>query len=150
MAHDLEINFQTSKMGLSDDLPDVESENRIERRKEYWLPKSHKCVHDFYVGKYKRPLYNEPCEQLFNTLIINPDGKIFPCCWMTNRSNVFGDLLKDSIYEIWNNSKYLYSRSLFLHKEYRGPQEQTICYTCNNFKKKQYRTPPRGKSGIMG
>jgi len=137
MAHDLNIGFQACTMGLSDDLPDVEFDDAIEQRKEYWLPKSHKYFRDFYVGEYKRPLYNEPCEQLFNTLFINPDGKIFPCCWVSDKSNVFGDLLKDSIYKIWNNNKYAYSRSLFLHKKYHGPKEQVICSMCDNFKKKQ-------------
>jgi radical SAM protein with 4Fe4S-binding SPASM domain len=136
MAKDLGINFQPEWIWLYD-LPDAELDDTIEQRKELWLPKDREFVLDCYTDKCKSPLYEQPCRQLFSTLYISPDGKVFPCCYMTDMSNVFGDLLKDSIDEIWNNSKYLYSRSLFLSKEYRGPREQTVCLGCNYFKQKQ-------------
>ena len=135
MAHDLGVNFETSKINLGDDLPDIRFNDSIEQQKERWLPKNIKYVLNYYAGQYKRPLYDEPCKQLFNTFVVNPDGKVFPCCWMTDPKNIFGDLLKEPISKIWNNHKYLYSRSLFLQEKYLGPKEKTICYSCTNFRK---------------
>ncbi len=138
MAHGLGVGFEIDKISLGDDLPDMELNGTIEQQKEQWLPTGRKYIFDFYIGKYKRPLYAGPCKFLFNSLVVNPDGKVSPCCWITDQRNVFGDLLKDSISEIWNNNKYLYSRSLFLQKEYRGPKEKTVCEKCTNYKKARH------------
>jgi radical SAM protein with 4Fe4S-binding SPASM domain len=73
--------------------------------------------------------------QLFNTFVVNPDGKIFPCCLVTDKSNTFGDLLTESIEDIWNNDKYEYSRSLFRKQNNSGQKIETICFKCNNFRK---------------
>ena len=68
--------------------------------------------------------------------MINPDGKVTPCCWITNEKNVFGDLLKDSFEDIWNNTKYVYSRGLFFNNKVDPSQVKTACSTCNIYNKK--------------
>lgn len=135
LAYNLEIEFETSFLGLSDDLPDLEFENTLEQRKEGWLPINKRYQHPCYRNEYKIPLNNSYCDQLFKRVVINPDGKVFPCCWATDMKHVFGDLTKESFEEIWYNSKYLYSRSLFTKEKYSGPKEETVCSFCNNFKK---------------
>ncbi|MDI6840943.1 MAG: radical SAM protein [bacterium] len=138
MARQIGINFVTSKMGLSDDLPDYTIRKDIQKLKEEWLPKNKKYVRSAYKRKYKYPLYNEICTYLFNSAVINPDGTVSPCCLITNKKNTFGNLNKDSFEKIWYNDKYLYSRSLFCQKEYKGPKIYTICSRCNNFKKLKF------------
>jgi radical SAM protein with 4Fe4S-binding SPASM domain len=134
-ADNLRIGFETTYLGLSDDLPDFELEETIQKRKEHWLPVNKKYQKPCYRGEYRLPLNNVYCAQLFETIIINPDGKVFPCCWATDPEYVFGDITKESLEEIWYNSKYLYSRSLFSKEEYIGPKVKTPCLLCNNFRK---------------
>jgi len=133
MAADLGIEFQASPIGLSDDLPDADLPDSIEQRKADWLPTDLDFVLDRYVGEYRTPLHAGPCTQLTTTLVVGPDGKVFPCCWVTDPANAFGDLLTESIEEIWANSTYRYSRSLFARTRYRGPRTPTVCLKCMNF-----------------
>jgi len=135
MAARLSIEFITEKIELGDQfVPDITGKS-IEERKKYWLPKNNKeYVRDCYIEKYKRPLFDGICTQLFNYLAIDPNGKVFPCCWITDEKEAFGDLLKEPLEDIWYNNKYLYSRSLFTKEKYNGPKIQTICSTCTNYK----------------
>jgi radical SAM protein with 4Fe4S-binding SPASM domain len=135
MANQLGIEFETSCLGLSDDLPGVTLADPIQQRKRYWLPENKKYRHLHYRNEYKKPLMNSSCPQLFETMVINPDGKVFPCCWVTNWEHAFGDLKKESFEDIWHNSKYRYSRSLFSKEEYYGPDKKTVCSFCNNYRK---------------
>ena len=135
IANNLGIEFETSFLGLSDDLTGLDFRNTVEQNKEYWLPLRKQYRHPYYRNEYKIPLTNFFCTQLFETVVINPDGKVFPCCWVTDTKYAFGDLTKESFEDIWYNSKYLYSRSLFSKEKYSGPKEKTVCSICNNFKK---------------
>jgi radical SAM protein with 4Fe4S-binding SPASM domain len=135
MASSLGIEFEMSFLGLSDDLPNFAFNSTVEQRKEYWLPMNKKYQHPYYRDEYNIPLNNSYCNDLFKTIVINPDGKVFPCCWVTDIKQAFGDLTKESFEDIWYNTKYMYSRSLFSNEKYSGPKERTVCSTCNNFRK---------------
>ncbi len=135
IAESLGIEFETSCLGLSDDLPGFELKDTIEQRKKYWLPAGKQHQHLYYRDEYKTPLNSTPCSQLFETMVISPDGKVLPCCWATDSGQAFGDITKESFEEIWHNSKYLYSRSLFSKEAYSGTREKTLCLFCNNYVK---------------
>lgn len=135
-AKDLGVGFQVVGMGIGDDLPDFEFESSIRDRMKYWLPEKRDYVLSCYRGEYKLPLYNEPCPHLFTTLTVNPDGKIFPCCWGTSESQVFGDLINESFESIWTNKKYTYSRSLFAGWKTPAPTIKTICDCCGIYRKR--------------
>jgi len=137
MAIDIGINFNTAKIGLSDDLPDLDFEECIEDRKRSWLPNNIKHIKDHYIGEHRYPLYKTKCIQLFKTTIINHNGKVFPCCWVTNEINSFGDILKESFYKIWNNDKYQHSRSLFNSSISTTNNIDTVCNYCNIFTKRR-------------
>jgi radical SAM protein with 4Fe4S-binding SPASM domain len=134
MSDDLKVKLDLVPIGLSDDLPDVIFEGTIEERKSRWLPADKKYVRGCYRGEYRYPLSQTVCGQLFTYMVVNPDGKVFPCCFATDRENVFGDMLTESFPDIWNNEKYLQSRLLFLKKGFL-PGAQTVCCNCNNFGK---------------
>jgi len=135
MASELGVSFKVDPIGLSDDIPDLIINLDVSKSKEIWLPKDKKYILKCYRNHYKKPLNNGPCFFLFNYIFVNPDGKIFPCCFASDESNVFGDLLADSIDNIWNNENYKYSRSLFTGNKYSGSVTKTICSDCTNFKK---------------
>lgn len=135
VAKNLKIEIIFDKMGLSDDIPDIDFPWSLEERKSEWLPENKDFVLDYYKYGRTLPLNNKPCNQLFNSIVVNPDGKVTPCCWVTSKENVWGDLTKESFEEIWYNEKYQYSRSLFNNLEYTGNIKETVCTKCDIYKR---------------
>jgi radical SAM protein with 4Fe4S-binding SPASM domain len=135
LASDLQIEILFDKMGLSDDIPDIDFPWTLEERKKEWLPVNDKFVPDYYKNGRTLPFNNKPCNQLFNSIVVNPDGKVTPCCWVTSKENVWGDLLNESFEEIWYNEKYRYSRSLFNNLDYNGNVKETVCTKCEIYKR---------------
>jgi len=129
------INFRIKKMGLSDQCIDIKLDQDIEERKRCWLPRNKKYIRKCYSGKYKLPLYKSPCHHLFDTLFISANGNVLPCCYLSNESLSFGNILKESFEDVWNNNKYKYSRSLFSYNKYKSSEILTICSKCEIFKK---------------
>ncbi|WP_054749871.1 SPASM domain-containing protein [Ruminiclostridium josui] len=137
MAEDLGMLFMTDEITLCDLIPDADFGETLEKRKNDWLPKNDKYVKSIYLGEYTYPInQNSICNQLFENLIVNWDGKVFPCCWLTNEDNAFGDLSKESFEEVWHGEKYQYARSMFIPRD-GAPKniKNTICSACKNFKK---------------
>jgi MoaA/NifB/PqqE/SkfB family radical SAM enzyme len=132
MAEDLKVSLDIRPFGLSDDIPDVEMDETIQQRKDYWLPTDASYVSDYYKGEYSFPLNQGPCAQLFTRLVVTASGKILPCCEVWDDSSIFGDLLTDSFDDIWYGRKYLDARSLFLKSGIK-PQFQSVCFRCQNY-----------------
>ncbi len=137
IALDLGVKFKLQKMGLSDDLPDVDFSHTINERIKYWLPGNRKYNLRRYCNNYIKPLFNTPCPCLFESVVINPDGKVFPCLFVADKNHTFGNLLKESFSDIWNNDQYKFSRSLFTGEKYSGPITKTVCLDCDNYKKRK-------------
>jgi len=135
LAKKLNIGIIFDKMGLSDDIPDLTFAGTLEERKKQWLPQNKKFVLDYYKNGSQPPINNKPCNQLFTSVVVNPDGKVAPCCWVTSKENVWGDLTKESFEEIWYNDKFQYSRSLFNKLDYHGDTDHTVCTNCEIFKR---------------
>ena len=130
----LGIKFATAAMNLADVYPNVDFGD-INKNKDYWLPKNEKYLRHYYRMGYKFPLNDSICTRPFTTIIINPDGKVAPCCWTVNEEDIVGDLTKESFKEIWNNDKYRFTRSLFSKKRYNGPKTGSVCERCHNYRK---------------
>ncbi len=135
LARELGVEIIFDKMGLADDLPDISFPGTLEERKNLWLPKNQNFILDYYKNGNKLPINDKPCYQLFSSIVVNPDGKVTPCCWVTNKENVWGDLKFQSIQEIWHGENYKYSRSLFNALQYSGSVKKNICTKCDIFKR---------------
>lgn len=131
------VEFRTEGFGFGDLVPEQYLDEPIEQRKEYWLPRDSGHILGRYLGEYRSPVFDTICNYLFQNIAVTPDGKVFPCCFVTDENNAFGDLLQDSLENIWNNDKYRYSRSLFIDGKFLGPKISTICCSCNGYKKKK-------------
>jgi MoaA/NifB/PqqE/SkfB family radical SAM enzyme len=132
LSRDLKIKLDLRPLDLDDELPDVELDDTIEDRISHWLPSNKKYVANRYQGEFHYPLFSGLCKDLFIRLVLTVDGKVMPCCLAWDTSNLFGDLLTESLEDIWYNRKYLDARSRFLKNDVR-PQDQSICFRCNNF-----------------
>ena len=80
------------------------------------------------------------CFWLYMGAMIRPDGQLYPCCGMGFDRFAYGNVLEQSIDEIWNNAYYRFSRALFQS----GPDlpfdptmRQVPCLSCELFTKKR-------------
>jgi radical SAM protein with 4Fe4S-binding SPASM domain len=135
MAGELGVEFLCETMGLGDDLPHVAFDGSLQERMDTWLPTNEKFIAARYRGSYKKPLTTAKCDQLFSRIVVNPDGTVFPCCYATGSQNFYGNLLEQSLEEIWTNDKYLYSRGLFTGIPHQESTMKTICTTCDIYTK---------------
>ena len=53
------------------------------------------------------------CWRLWRSAVVNWDGGLAPCCYLTDKSEDFGEVTDSSIKEIWNNENYTTARGLF-------------------------------------
>ncbi len=53
------------------------------------------------------------CHQLWNTVVVNADGGISPCCFLFFREDDFGDYLQDEIRQIRSSSRSVAARTFF-------------------------------------
>jgi MoaA/NifB/PqqE/SkfB family radical SAM enzyme len=82
---------------------------------------------------------DEICKYMYNDPFVDPDGRVYPCCNAARApatlidngyQNVFGNLHKNSLFEIWNNEYYQYVRSKFSGRHYKGKEVKPICLMC--------------------
>jgi radical SAM protein with 4Fe4S-binding SPASM domain len=113
--------------------------------KRKWFPKIK--GNDNGGKSWKRQFLQKPqksaCFFLYRSLTVNPNGWIAPCCTVYGEGHEFGDILKQSPKEIWNNVHYRSARSLF--SDNGQPAANTICEQCDIFEKVIHRTTPKDR-----
>jgi len=83
---------------------------------------------------------NNVCFWLYIGMMVRPDGRVYPCCGRGFDRFSYGNLLKQSLDEIWNNKYYQFSRSLFSKGPDLEHDEEMLgipCLTCDEFKKRR-------------
>ncbi len=76
------------------------------------------------------------CFWLYLSMMVRPDGKVYPCCGRGFDRFSYGNLLEQSLDEIWNNAYYRFSRELFKKGPdlpYNREMENIPCLTCGDF-----------------
>jgi radical SAM protein with 4Fe4S-binding SPASM domain len=117
---------------LGDFRPGTTDNTFDERLAREWLPVFHK---EFIFDSNKEILYDQPCPHLWTSPVVNVDGTVFPCCFVNDSTFMFGDLTSQSFFEVWNNSLFQYSRSLFSKSDYDGPKVNSVCDHCRIYNK---------------
>ena len=137
MARELGVRFRISSMVLLDYYPDGKAQVDMIQLGNKWLPGNNKYISSRY--KSNQPyISNGICDQLFNSIFINIDGKVLPCCFLTNEENSFGSIRKERFDDIWYNDKYISSRALFVREHFSEPIVRTVCRDCNNYDKVEH------------
>jgi len=65
--------------------------------------------------------------------VVNWDGGFAPCCYLTDKTQDFGDLNQSSVKQIWNNDKYQAARALY-QKNF-VPGEWVGCLDCSVYQR---------------
>ena len=135
IAKELGIRIRFVPMSLGNDMVDIAAQEGIEKMKRKWLPAERQYVLPQYLGQTTRPVFKGPCKYLFKTMVINPDGGVFPCCYITDKKHLICNILNEPLEAIWYNEKYTYSRSLFVKNDSAKIDVSTICADCENYEK---------------
>ena len=96
---------------------------------ERWLPRQHPeyLREDPFYKPYQED--GQVCWRLWRSAVVNWDGGFAPCCYLTDKTQDFGDLNDFSVKKVWNNSKYTTARGLF--KNDFVPEEWVGCLDCS-------------------
>jgi radical SAM protein with 4Fe4S-binding SPASM domain len=78
------------------------------------------------------------CDHVINTITIRSDGNVVPCCYDLTSKLVMGNIMNNSLNEIWNNQKYYDLRKSIEEKNF-----QSICANCVVVKSPKYLVPKR-------
>ncbi len=70
------------------------------------------------------------CHELWESMVINWDGGVAPCCWLHNAEFDFGDTGQATVREIWNSPRYISARRVIAKQPRESGDVPTICHRC--------------------
>ncbi|HUH42997.1 MAG TPA: radical SAM protein [Sulfurimonas sp.] len=73
------------------------------------------------------------CDHITSTITIRANGDIVPCCYDLTSQLIMGNVLDNSLEEIWNNSKYLKLRKSIYEENF-----YSICKKCSVVNKNRF------------
>jgi MoaA/NifB/PqqE/SkfB family radical SAM enzyme len=95
---------------------------------ERWLPREHP---EYLRGDPFSKPYQEDgdrCWRLWRRAVVNWDGGLAPCCYLTDKAEDFGDAGTTPVKEIWTGEQYTTARGLF--KNGYVPEKWVGCASC--------------------
>lgn len=69
----------------------------------------------------------EFCDSLWDSLIVYPDGSVIPCCQAFRKKDIFGNVLKTSVKDVWNNKEFVSMRKKIRSKRIEGVIRHPCC-----------------------
>ena len=99
-------------------------------------------MHEKELNEFDKILISEDdkdyCDHVINTMTIRSDGTIVPCCYdLTSQLNM-GNIMTDTLDNIWNNGNYIKLRDSIKSKNYIS-----ICKNCNVVRSPVYLVPKK-------
>ncbi len=70
------------------------------------------------------------CRQLWDTLVVNANGDVFPCCIVCTPESAVGNIAEQPFKNIWNNEKMQYLRHYVLDPRVPAPDFANSCAYC--------------------
>ncbi|MDA0264179.1 MAG: SPASM domain-containing protein [Chloroflexi bacterium] len=99
---------------------------------ERWLPRQHpEYLRD---EPFHKPYQEDgrACWRLWRSAVVNWDGGVSPCCYLTDKTEDFGDLNESTVKAVWNNAQYTTARGLF--NKGITPEKWVGCLDCSVYK----------------
>jgi radical SAM protein with 4Fe4S-binding SPASM domain len=83
-------------------------------------------------GTERHPENEWACHDLWNSMVINWDGGVAPCCWLHDPQYDFGNVQREPVRQIWNGPHYASARrAIGQRRRSRGDDDlPTICNRC--------------------
>ena len=95
---------------------------------EEWLPKDQSMSYYDYSAPELHNVWH--CADLWESMTINWDGGISPCCWIQNAQNDFDNAFAKPLSESWNGDAYVSARRVFAFRGAKLGPQKTICSVC--------------------
>jgi MoaA/NifB/PqqE/SkfB family radical SAM enzyme len=93
-----------------------------------WLPVDEaQSFYDYSAKKLENVWH---CADLWESMTINADGGVAPCCWLHHEKNDFDNVFTTPVATVWNSDAYLSSRRVFAFNGPKAGPKQTICTVC--------------------
>jgi MoaA/NifB/PqqE/SkfB family radical SAM enzyme len=70
------------------------------------------------------------CHELWESMVINWDGGVAPCCWLHDPQHDFASVATQSVREIWNSPSYVSARRVIGRRRKSPDDVPTICHRC--------------------
>jgi MoaA/NifB/PqqE/SkfB family radical SAM enzyme len=69
---------------------------------------------DFMKETERQMGASRPCSWLYGTFVMNPNGKVSPCCGVSAEKNDFGEFAAgNDFFKVWNNDTFKRARRMF-------------------------------------
>jgi MoaA/NifB/PqqE/SkfB family radical SAM enzyme len=124
IARDIGVEFKTSRIRVGLDNFDTESIAEAAKRDDRWLP-AEKDMNRYTTEKPK-----SICSQLWNTVVVNFDGSITPCCQVYKDSQRFSESFDGQFEAVWNGPSYVAAREMFISGEVSPQAAGLVCNAC--------------------
>lgn len=83
---------------------------------------------------YRSKYHQKPCKDIYHQLGIYWNGDVVPCCYDVDGKKIMGNLLKQSLNEIWDGMKYRDFRKRVDDFKKSPDNEPDICKNCLRWK----------------
>ncbi len=104
-----------------------------DKKYRYWDPDAP----DFFDDAIRKP---GRCFYLYRSMAVNPGGGVAPCCIVDDARWDFGNLVDESLIELWNSDRYRSARAVF-NPAAASPGADTVCAGCNIFERPGHGRP---------
>jgi MoaA/NifB/PqqE/SkfB family radical SAM enzyme len=95
---------------------------------EEWLPSDENLSYYDYSADRIENVWH--CSDLWESVTINWDGGLAPCCWLHDKGHDYENAFDRPLKEIWNGEAYISSRRVFAFGGPKDGSTETICTTC--------------------
>jgi radical SAM protein with 4Fe4S-binding SPASM domain len=95
---------------------------------EQWLPTD--PAYSPYDYEEGTPSNQWDCHELWESMVINWDGGVAPCCWLHDPQFDFANVSEQSVREIWNGPHYRSARRVLGKRKGKPGEVATICHRC--------------------
>jgi len=98
--------------------------------------------HQFQKQTDKHDESNRPCSWLYGIFVLNPNGKVSPCCASAGEDTDFGDYsIKNGFFDVWNNNTFKRARAPFTASNKPSVPEAAAVITPSSLVQIEKRTP---------
>jgi MoaA/NifB/PqqE/SkfB family radical SAM enzyme len=103
-------------------------DTRDEEQVKQWLPEDVTYTpYDLKGGAIEN---RWDCRDLWESMVINWDGGVAPCCWLHDPAFDFGNLSDQTVRQTWNGPSYVSARRAIGRRKRGSDDVLTICHRC--------------------
>ena len=105
-----------------------------DEHREEWIARSVLATPEFEpehsLGKSSEGVMSTFCRQLWDTVVVNADGAVLPCCLIYQKEHAVGNLAEQELSEIRNNQAMRALRSFVTDASLESPGVPNHCEGC--------------------